>query len=108
LWEKEGGQVVQPPKQPEPAPGEVSLPEGASGVESPSLVVSIAGDERIFAGSKEVARADLAGIFEKLINANPDAKLVIRSDSDVPYGSVVEIMDIANKAGVADVSLVAQ
>jgi biopolymer transport protein TolR len=46
----------------------------------------------------------LAGLKER----NPSATIYIKADQDVPYGTVIEVMDAAKKAGIDKLGMVTE
>lgn len=69
------------------------------------VVVDKAG--QAFINDKPVARDDLARQLAAIANQNPDAELQLRADTAVPYGRVVEVMGLAQKAGLNRIGFVA-
>jgi biopolymer transport protein TolR len=83
--------------------------EAAKPFESPkfvSLVVDIAG--LIFLGDQATTLGQLSESLNKTAKANPDTEVQLRADETVPYGRVVEVMGIAQKAGLNRIGFVAQ
>ncbi len=69
------------------------------------LVVDKAG--QAFVNDKPVARDELARQLTRIAGLNPDAEVQLRADEAVPYGRVVEIMGVAQKAGLSRIGFVA-
>ena len=69
------------------------------------LVVDKAG--QAFLNDKPVTREELALQLAKTAAANPDAELQLRADEAVPYGRVVELMGLAQRAGLSRIGFVA-
>ena len=83
--------------------------EAAKPVEAPkfvTLVVDKAG--QIFLGDQLTTLDQLAESLNKTAKANPDTEVQLRADETVPYGRVVEVMGIAQKAGLNRIGFVAQ
>ena len=49
----------------------------------------------------------LVTVLEKTAKANADAEVRLRADTTVPYGRVVEVMGVAQKAGLSRIGFVA-
>jgi biopolymer transport protein TolR len=49
----------------------------------------------------------MAGLMEQTAKANPEAELRLRADATVPYGRVVEVMGLAQKAGLSRIGFIA-
>jgi biopolymer transport protein TolR len=50
---------------------------------------------------------NLATVLERTAKANTDAEVRLRADTTVPYGRVVEVMGMAQKAGLNRIGFVA-
>ncbi len=76
---------------------------------APPLVVSIAGDGRVFLRQEEVPEAELGARLQaaRTTEAN-DAPVYVRGDRTVPYGSVMRVMGRISGAGFGRVSLIAE
>jgi biopolymer transport protein TolR len=69
------------------------------------LVVDKTG--QAFLDDKPVPQAELTTRFVQVAQQNPDAELQLRADEAVPYGRVVELMGLAQKAGLNRIGFVA-
>ncbi len=69
------------------------------------LVVDKSG--QAFLNDKPLATAELAQQLAQTAKQNPDTELQLRADESVPYGRVVEVMGIAQKAGLNRIGFVA-
>jgi biopolymer transport protein TolR len=54
-----------------------------------------------------VSLIDLAQQFSASKLANPDTEVQLRADKTVPYGRIVEVMGVAQKAGLNRIGFVA-
>ena len=70
------------------------------------LVVDKSG--QAFLNDTPVASAELAQQLAQTATQNPDTELQLRADESVPYGRVVEVMGIAQKAGLNRIGFVAE
>jgi len=95
----------------------VELPEAASGPikvdeNEPMLVVSIKADEPYCMNvGDEEEPVDLARISDraaKIINANPDIKVLVEGDKRLNYGVVINLMNVLQLAGAKNVGLITQ
>ena len=83
--------------------------EAAKPVEAPkfvTLVVDKAG--QIYLGDQVTTLGQLAESLGKTAKANPDTEVQLRADETVPYGRVVEVMGLAQKAGLNRIGFVAE
>ena len=69
------------------------------------LVVDKSG--QAFLNDKPLATTELAQQLAKTAKQNPDTELQLRADESVPYGRVVEVMGVAQKAGLNRIGFVA-
>jgi biopolymer transport protein TolR len=83
--------------------------EGTQAVDAPrfvTLVVDQAG--QIFLNDKPLLPAQLAEQLAATARQNADTEIQLRADQGVPYGRVVEVMGIANKAGLNRIGFIAE
>lgn len=71
-----------------------------------SLVVDAAG--KVFLNDRPVTTGELAAGLAKAAADNRDTEVQLRADQTVPYGKVVELMGIANKAGLSRIGFVTE
>jgi biopolymer transport protein TolR len=63
---------------------------------------------RVFLNDQPVELPALAESLKKSAAANPDTEVQLRADEAVPYGRVVEVMGVAQKAGLSRIGFVAE
>ncbi len=71
-----------------------------------TLTVDQAG--QIFFNDQAVSPAQLAQRLKQSAGLNPDTEVQLRADEAVPYGKIVEVMGIAQKAGLNRIGFVAE
>ena len=71
-----------------------------------SLSVDAAG--KVFLNDKAVTDEELAQQLEKAAADSKDTEVQLRADQTVPYGKVVALMGIANKAGLSRIGFVTE
>lgn len=89
----------------------VELPRAASGQNTavPQWVaVSITRSGQVFVDDKPLGDAALAQTFDRAAQHHPDTEVQLRADTAVPYGRVVAVMDLAQKAGLKRIGFVAE
>lgn len=71
------------------------------------LLVHLAGDGRLFINDQELTRAAYVAELQKQMGLRVDASKVIflDADDDANYGSMVEVIDLAKKAGVIEIGM---
>ena len=83
--------------------------EAAKPVDAPkfvSLVVDKAG--QIYLGDQLTDAGLLAESLSRTAKVNPNTEVQLRADETVPYGKIVEVMGIAQKAGLNRIGFVAE
>ena len=94
----------------------VELPEATSEPitqeEFETLVVSVRRDGSIFMniGQKDLPTSlgKIAEDAKKILVANPNVKVMIEGDKILPYGNIVEIMEVLRQSGASGVGLITQ
>jgi biopolymer transport protein TolR len=86
----------------------VQLPKTKSaGTEiSGKWVVTIAEDKKIYLNDKQITLIQLAAKMNVVGQGSSSTEVFLRADRRVPYGYVVQIMDIIKKAGVNRLGIV--
>jgi biopolymer transport protein TolR len=70
-----------------------------------TLVVDKSG--QAFLNDRPVSAGQLAQSLQQSATLNPDTEVQLRADETVPYGRIVEVMGIAQKAGLNRIGFVA-
>ena len=70
-----------------------------------SLVVAVTSKNLTFFNNRPTTLSDLQKALQEEVRRAPNQELIIKADKQVPHGVVVEIMNIAFKAGVHSVNL---
>ena len=89
----------------------VDLPRAASASASQApkfvaLTIDRAG--QVFVDDKPLTLEALAQRLAAAARQNPDTEVQLRADTAVPYGRVVEVMGVAQKAGLNRIGFVAE
>ncbi len=86
----------------------VNLPEAKARpmVHDKPLVVSISRERQIYVGDRQVGLADLNTALTKEAPGSRAPEILLKSDRDVPYGLVVQVMSILKEAGVEKLGIV--
>ena len=69
--------------------------------------VSIKPDLSIFVGEEQVKRAGLVGALDRTADGSKDRFIFLRADRGVPYGELMDVMEIMRTGGYPKVKLVA-
>jgi biopolymer transport protein ExbD len=69
--------------------------------------LTIKSDLSLALGETAVKRQDLIGAFDAAVNNAKDHRIFLRADRTVPYGEMMDVLEILRKGGYLKVSLVA-
>jgi biopolymer transport protein ExbD len=86
----------------------VNLPSGASSdvkARASDLSVAILSDGRIVLAGTVVSAEELKGEFERRRAQDPQTLVIVQADEGVPHGKVVEVMEAAKGAGLAQLAI---
>lgn len=89
---------------------DIDLPRSAVNTIKPEerVVLTVSRDRSIYIDKDRVARVMLDQTLAKLARSRPDLTLYLRADRDVPYGSVVEVMDAIKRAGIERLGMITE
>lgn len=77
-----------------------------------ALIVTIREDGSYFLNTgeeeKTVTLKQISDRSSKIIKANPDVKVLVEGDRNLKYGSVIELMNVLQKAGAENVGLITE
>ena len=89
----------------------VDLPQaaGAQAAETPTFIaLALDKNGQAYLADQPMTLPALARALKKQAEQNPQTEVQLRADTTVPYGRVVEIMGLAQDAGLSRISFVAQ
>ena len=89
----------------------VRLPLAANTTPKPEVsgqtVLAITKDKTVYLNAKPVADADLLTKVKEALDAQTGEKIVLlKADTDTPYGAVMATMDQLRKANIEDMALI--
>ena len=87
----------------------VDLPEtdaAPMNSENQPLVVSVDGQGRIFIQEEEIAYEDLVAKLQAIRSTGSDARIFVRGDKTIDYGTVMRVMARIQAGGFSNVGLV--
>jgi biopolymer transport protein TolR len=70
--------------------------------------ISVSKARQIYLDSKAVSLRELERSLSTMKEKNPEMNLFLRADRDVPYGLVVQVMDIIKKSGIDRLGMVTE
>jgi biopolymer transport protein ExbD len=86
----------------------VNLPQGTNKEIDPTaktLVVSVLRSGEVLVQGKPVKEGDLGRLFESAAAKDSGTQVVLEADEGVTHGSVVRIMDLAKRSGLARLAI---
>ena len=91
---------------------EVALPRADADnlptrVEDP-LVVSINRDGVVYLGNTPIHRTQLVERLTPVLEARQDKSVFLKGDRDVPYGSVIEVLDTLRRGGIEHIGMITE
>jgi len=89
---------------------DVALPETAYSEPktATSIMVTIHAEGTLLIDGQKVSEELLLSDLKSQYREQPDAELTIQADRQVPFGRVVEIMDLSKQAGAEEVSFLVE
>lgn len=87
---------------------DINLPRSSSNTIKPEerVVLTVERDRRVYVDKDLIPLAQLQQKMDALRRKNPDVSVFLRADQDVPYGTVVQVMDSVKKAGIVKLGMV--
>jgi biopolymer transport protein ExbD len=85
----------------------VRLPEAASKEEEPQqdLVLILTRDNRFYLNDDPLPQAELGARLQERLRERNDGVVIIKADKEVSHGQVVEVMDLAKRAGAVRLAI---
>ncbi len=71
-----------------------------------AVFVSVKSDLSVALGEETVARPTLGGAIDAATKGNKDERIFLRADKGVPYGELMQVMNLLRAAGYLRVGLV--
>ena len=69
--------------------------------------IALQADGALFLDDQPLSREALAQRLQQAAQANPETEVQLRADASVPYGQVVQVMGVAQQAGLNRIGFVA-
>ena len=83
--------------------------DAAKAIDVPRFVaLTVDRSGQAFLNDQPVALDELARQLTQAATGNPDTEVQLRADDAVPYGRVVEVLGVAQKAGLSRIGFVAE
>ncbi len=87
---------------------DIKLPTSTSNTIKPEerIVLTIERGQKLYLDKDPVGLAQLEGRLRAAKQRNSEVSVFLRADRDVPYGTVVQVMDGVKKAGIEKLGMV--
>lgn len=72
------------------------------------LVLTVTKNKTIYLDDQQISLGRLQKVLTGLQKRNPRAAIFLRADEKVPYGIVVQVMDVVKKAGIDRLGMVTE
>jgi biopolymer transport protein ExbD/biopolymer transport protein TolR len=72
------------------------------------ILIQIDREQRLYLQSEPINVNQLGGKLKEKIKDPAQAKIYLRADEEVPFGTIAKVMDTAKLAGVENISIVTQ
>jgi biopolymer transport protein ExbD len=88
----------------------VTLPEAETVQieEKPELTITVLRNGELLLGGEEVTDERLERTLKRMLAFRQTREVVIQSDRDVPFGRIIEVMDLAKKSGAGTLSFLVE
>jgi len=89
---------------------DIDLPRSSVNTIKPEerVVVTVGRDRSIYIDKERVASGKLEDALKRLARTRPDVTLYLRADRDVPYGTVIGVMDAIKQAGIDRLGMITE
>jgi biopolymer transport protein TolR len=89
---------------------DINLPQTATNTIKPEqrVVLTVERDRQIYLDKEHVPLVQLGQRLQALRLSNPAVSVFLRADRDIPYGTVVQVMDSIKKAGIDKLGMVTE
>src|ERR1700689_770347 len=76
--------------------------------DSQPLTVSVRANGDVYLQDEQVPLPDVVGKLKAIAQNNPDRRIFVRGDKDLPYGRIMEVMGTITQGGFTKVALLAE
>jgi biopolymer transport protein TolR len=89
---------------------DIKLPSSASNTIKPEvrMVLTIEKDQKLYLDKDQISVVQLERRLRSAKEQNADVSVFLRADREVPYGTVVQVMDGVKKAGIEKMGMVTE
>jgi biopolymer transport protein TolR len=72
------------------------------------ITISVKTDGTVYLQNTQIELSNLVATLQQASQNNPDQRIFVRGDKDVPYGTMVQVMATITQGGFTKVSLLAE
>ena len=89
---------------------DIKLPQAATNTIKPEerKILTVEKNQTVYLDKEEIGLARLEEKLRALKGSAPEVSLYLRADRDVPYGTVVQVMDLIKRAGIDKLGIVTE
>jgi biopolymer transport protein TolR len=91
---------------------DVRLPEAAAGVDKPETqgqtVLAITADRRFYVNGILTSDAEMLQRIQAALEEKRERIVLIKGDTDAPYGAIMNVMDRLREAQIEDIGLITE
>jgi biopolymer transport protein TolR len=87
---------------------DIKLPTSSSNTIKPDerIVLTVERNQQIYLDKERLGVMQLESRLRAIKDRNPEVAIYLRADRDVPYGTVIEVMDGVKRAGIEKLGMV--
>jgi biopolymer transport protein TolR len=87
---------------------DIKLPTSSSNTIKPDerIVLTVERNQQIYLDKERLGVMQLVPRLRAIKDRNPEVAIYLRADRDVPYGTVIEVMDGVKRAGIEKLGMV--
>jgi biopolymer transport protein TolR len=89
----------------------VDLPKASASPITPEkdpITVSVASDSKVYLANDGMDLSDLVAKLQQTAQSDPDRRIYVRGDKNVPYGRMIEVMGTIKQGGFNKVALLVE
>jgi biopolymer transport protein TolR len=76
--------------------------------DSKPITISVNAQGQVFLGNTQIELPNLVATLQAAAQNNPDQRIYVRGDKNVPYGTMIQVMATITQGGFTKVALLAQ
>ena len=85
----------------------IEAPRAAAVMETFATAIVVVTADRVVINGEKIPGPDVSGRLRAILEEDPDTRLLVNAEPDVPYGEVIVLLDQARMAGFSEYRLAA-